>query len=119
MTKLSFCQNYSPMGKSFWQKNSLVTHILFDLCLLPIMMLSPFANFGKQPLCSSHKLCLFIKFLHSARTQWTPLKFFHIFVIISIVFIKPWKLDSLTLNFPYCSSHPIWIGSNVILTIIE
>ena len=29
MIKLSFCQNVSPMGESFWQKDSLITHILF------------------------------------------------------------------------------------------
>ena len=31
--KLSFCQNNPPMVESFWQKNSLITHILFELCL--------------------------------------------------------------------------------------
>ena len=31
---LSFCQNDLLMGESFWQNNSLVTHILFELCLL-------------------------------------------------------------------------------------
>ena len=34
MTKLSFCQNDPPRSTSFWQKNSLVTHTFFDLCLL-------------------------------------------------------------------------------------
>ena len=29
VTKLSFCQSDSPMSESFWQKNSLVTHIFF------------------------------------------------------------------------------------------
>ena len=33
-TKLSFCQNDVHMGESFWQKNSLVTLILFELYLL-------------------------------------------------------------------------------------
>ena len=33
MIKLSFCQNDPPMGESFWQKDSLITHILFELCL--------------------------------------------------------------------------------------
>ena len=33
VNKLSFCQNDSPMGESFWQNNSLVTHILFERCL--------------------------------------------------------------------------------------
>ena len=31
--KPSFCQNYPPMGGSFWQKDSLITHTLFELCL--------------------------------------------------------------------------------------
>ena len=33
VTKLSFCQCIPPMSKWFWQKNRMVTHILFDLCL--------------------------------------------------------------------------------------
>ena len=37
MTNLSLCQSDSPhdgMSELFWQKNSLVTHIFFELCLL-------------------------------------------------------------------------------------
>ena len=30
---LVFCQNDSPIGGSFEQKDSLITHILFELCL--------------------------------------------------------------------------------------
>jgi hypothetical protein len=41
--KLSFCQNDPLIGESFWQNNSLVTQILFELQL--IMLLSPVANF--------------------------------------------------------------------------
>ena len=33
MNKLSFCQNNSPMRGSFWQKDILITCILFELCL--------------------------------------------------------------------------------------
>ena len=36
------------MGETFWQKDSLITHILFELRL--IMILSPVANFGQHPL---------------------------------------------------------------------
>ena len=32
--KLSFCRNDSHMGGLFWQKNTLITHILIELCLL-------------------------------------------------------------------------------------
>ena len=31
MIKLSFHQNESPMGGSFWQRDRLITHILFEL----------------------------------------------------------------------------------------
>ena len=37
------------MSTSFWQKNSLVTDIFFDLCLL-IITFSPVSNFGDQSL---------------------------------------------------------------------
>ena len=33
MIKLSFDQNDPPNRKSFWPKHSLITHILFELCL--------------------------------------------------------------------------------------
>ena len=33
MIKLSFCQNDSLKGGSFSQKDSLITHMLFELCL--------------------------------------------------------------------------------------
>ena len=46
LIKLSFCQNDPSMGQSFWQKDSLITHTLFELCL--IMIFSPVANFGDQ-----------------------------------------------------------------------
>ena len=32
-TKLVFWQNDSPIGESFWQKDSLITHTLIELCL--------------------------------------------------------------------------------------
>ena len=31
--KLFFCQNDYPIRGEFWQKNSFITHILFELCL--------------------------------------------------------------------------------------
>ena len=33
LTNLLFCQNDSPIRTSFWQKDSLITHMLFELCL--------------------------------------------------------------------------------------
>ena len=50
MIKLSFCQNDSHLGGSFWQKDSLITHILFELWL--IMIFSPVVNFAQQALCA-------------------------------------------------------------------
>ena len=46
--KLSFCQNDPLMVESFWQNNSLVTHILSEL--QSFIILSPVANFGDQSL---------------------------------------------------------------------
>ena len=46
VTSLFFCQNDSPTSDSFWQKNRLVTHILFDLCLFEHF--SPVASFEQQ-----------------------------------------------------------------------
>ena len=46
VTSLLFCQNDALMGESFWQKNRLVTHILFDLCLFEHFR--PVANFEQQ-----------------------------------------------------------------------
>jgi hypothetical protein len=46
-----FCQNDSPMRGSFWLKENLITHILFEL--QPIIIFSPVANFGDQSLLFS------------------------------------------------------------------
>ena len=39
---------FPPVGKSFWQKDSLIPHILFELW--QIMIFSPVANFAQQSL---------------------------------------------------------------------
>ena len=49
--KLSFSQNDSPIRESFWEKDSLITLLLFKLWL--IMIFSPVANFGNHPLAIS------------------------------------------------------------------
>ena len=52
MTRLFFCQNgiHTPReGGSFWQKDSFVTLILFELHM-PLMIFSPVTNFGDHPL---------------------------------------------------------------------
>ena len=67
---LSFCLNDPPRITSFWQRNSLVTHIFFDLCLLYVIYVtfSPVAKFGDQPLITckdtegSNKSCLITAF---------------------------------------------------------
>ena len=48
--ELSFCQNDSPTGGSFWQKDSLITHILFELWLITILWIV--SVFLTQTLCS-------------------------------------------------------------------
>ena len=37
MIKLSFCQNDWPRSELFWQKDSLITHILFELWLITLL----------------------------------------------------------------------------------
>ena len=56
VTRLLFCQKDSPMGESFWQKDSLITHILFELCLLWYLAQSTFI--------------LDTLYLESVNTQW-------------------------------------------------
>ena len=48
MTRLLFGQNDSSMRGLFWHKDSVITHIFFEL--QPIMIFSPVANFGHHPL---------------------------------------------------------------------
>ena len=48
VTKLSFCQNDSPMSTSFWQKGQLGHSYTF--LTMPILILSPVSNFGDQSL---------------------------------------------------------------------
>ena len=67
----SFCQNDSLIGGSLWQKDKMVTHILFDLCIFKHF--SPVANFGYQSLyqdcvnCIAHKYIRLKKKLLHAR----------------------------------------------------
>ena len=55
---LLFSQNDFPMRESFWQKDSLITHILFELH--PFIIFSPVANFADQSLVVD--LCYFALF---------------------------------------------------------
>ena len=48
VTRLLFSQNDYLMGESFWPKDSLITCIVFELCL--IWHISPVANFWTHPL---------------------------------------------------------------------
>ena len=60
VTRLLFCQNNSLMGGSFWPKDSLITFIIFELCL--IWCISPVANFGTHPLVPRLKILKWIIF---------------------------------------------------------
>ena len=54
VTKLVFCRNESPIRGSFWQKDSLITHILFELAM-PILIFSPVQIIMRHPLISDAK----------------------------------------------------------------
>ena len=63
---LIFCQNDYSIRRSIWQKDSLITHILFELWL--IMILSPVATFGHHPLelrCIFHSTHVFTYYIVS------------------------------------------------------
>ena len=95
LTRLLFCQNGSPMRGSFWQKNSFITHILFEL--QPIIIFSPVANFGNQ---SIHGINHFEGLMVDMQTT------------VFIVANRSLSLDavtvfSYTLYFMYNSSVPV------------
>ena len=56
MINLSFCQNDAPMGGSFWQKDSLITLILFELCLFTYLAQSTFFGTHFKYVLKSTKL---------------------------------------------------------------
>ena len=64
--KVSFCQNDPPIGELFWQKASLITHTLFELCLR-ILIFSPVKIIMRQPLYLSRYIKL--SFLSSKTTS--------------------------------------------------
>ena len=51
--KLFFCLNDFPIRGEFWQNNSFITHILFELCrdpAMPILIFSPVQIIITHPL---------------------------------------------------------------------
>jgi hypothetical protein len=84
VTRLLFCQNHSRMRGSFWQKDSLITHILFEL--QPIIIFSPVANFGDQSLISK-----FFKYCHYCISKNTSEPIHFNPKIYLIFFPKAWN----------------------------
>ena len=63
MTILVFCQNDYLIRGSFWQKDSLITHILFDLAM-PILIFSPVQHCNEKSPCQTvHKNTVFFVLL--------------------------------------------------------
>ena len=67
VTRLLFCQNDSLMGGSFWPKDSLITYIIFELCL--IWYISPVANFGTHPLVNDWHSLLWLLWTCNWKTE--------------------------------------------------
>ena len=63
MSRLVFCQKDSPFRGSFWQRDSWITNIIFDLCLFEDF--SPVANFEQQSIVKSGLEKIFLKLLHA------------------------------------------------------
>ena len=102
--KLSLSQNDPLIRETFWQNNSLVTHILFEL--KPIMIFSPVVDFGHHPLCTSknpkkkhHSVALVKKFgfrrggqLNRTITLWTT-SMHHFFPMLQ--FLRDYSADKV------------------------
>ena len=71
VTRLIFCQNDSPMRGSFWQKDSFITYILFEL--QPVIIFSPVVNFGDQSLSTYliYFSVFFISYIFYFFAAWT------------------------------------------------
>ena len=67
--KLFFCQNDPLMGEPFWQNNSLLSHIFFEL--QPIIIFSPVANFGNQSLTWLMQILLNTTFFQEPKVALT------------------------------------------------
>ena len=81
MIELSYCQNDPLMGELFWKKDSLITHILFELCL--------FRNWPSV-------LCFYspsTKVLFTNRYTWQNffLRFLHLVNRLYVIFYKTQK----------------------------
>ena len=82
---LSFCQNDPLMGASFWQKDSLISHILFNyrllwfLALYQILVTRLYITRREHPLMMSHVIWPFLTYLPTLSyflfwgLSWTPL----------------------------------------------
>ena len=70
--KLSFCQNDSPMGESFWQKDSLITHILFELWPVDCLCFfdSDVIYYGGPRLANQHFPHILIVFVTFVEELW-------------------------------------------------
>ena len=84
------------MGESFWQKNRLVTHILFDLCLYEHF--SPVANFEQQSMLKLLIDKIFIERLGLNQTRFsnTP--------NTCTAFFFFWTQKQCTLDLVYCEA---------------
>ena len=60
-----------PVGESFWQKDSLITHILFEH--MPIMIYSPVANLMHHPLVVILGFKNGHDFLQNPQLPWPPI----------------------------------------------
>ena len=67
VTILLFCHNDSLMGGSIWQKNRMVTHILFDLC--------PFKHFSMSQ--------IFVISLYIEHSKWFLTWLIHVWFLIA------------------------------------
>ena len=106
-------QNDSPIGGSFWQKYSLIIHILFKLCM-PILIFSPVQIIMRHPL---YKDGFHIQTVTYASNTKVSREIFNITLIYWSCEPMYWyQLPMFNKNMPHDDA---WIRSGVVLNLIQ
>ena len=118
MNSLFFCQNDSLMRESHWQKDSLVTYILFDICL--------FKHFSMSQIFVISLYFLKIILTLFLQTFWTICTVVYTVACIIVrrllISLHKWQFPGMADTQEYWSQHdvhlvhlPIFHGLNLII----
>ena len=127
--KLSFCQNDSLIGESFWRNNSLVTHILFEIQPIIEFLTSLLSYFVQSQIWlifidnikQITKVESFLPWIESKMNAWTlervkgvtkTLKFSLWLALSSHIF--EWCLIILPLDWYFCWKESKFLNCTII-----